>query len=93
MAVLRTFTGTFSPGEIHYWYWWVRYPNNNPDLFLDWLVRAVYPPGHEGHPGHFVELVRLQVQQTADGPLYWLDIKNTGTHTTDYECFASYTQI
>jgi len=93
MPVMKVITGTISPGQTQYWWAWVRFPNNQPDLFVDWLVRPVYPPGHQGHEGHIMELVRQQVQITGDGPLYWLDIKSTGTHFTEFECFAQYTNI
>lgn len=95
MPVMEVFTGTINPGQTQAWWAWVRYPDNNPDLFLDWLVRPIYPPGHAGHPSHTMELVRLQVQITDDGPLYFLDIKHTGVdpHFNEFEVMVNYTII
>jgi hypothetical protein len=96
MPVLKVFTGTINPGQVQFWNAWVGYPNANPDLFLEWLVRPVYPPGHAGHPGHQMKLVSMDVLRdpgNQSGFLYLLQIQSTGSHFTEFEMLANYTSI
>jgi hypothetical protein len=95
MGVYR-FTGSISPGATLDTSWWVAYPNNNPDLSLTWELRPVWQAGHNGHPGHKVNLVPVEVERTNDNPRgFWSRflIVSTGTHPTDWELLANYQQI
>lgn len=94
MAVMKAFGGTILPGDTQQWWAWVGYPNANPDLFLEWLVRPVYPKGHAGHPGHQMKLLSVDVQRdpgNQSGFLYWLLFQSTGTHFTEFEALVNYT--
>jgi len=93
MAVMTVFTGFLSPGQSQSWWATVQYPNNNPDLFLSWLLRAVHQAGHQTHSNHIVEITRMQVERTPGGPVYHFDIQSTGTHPTDFEMLVNYTSF
>ncbi len=92
-GVSRRVTAFISSGDTQYWWATFRYPNDNPDIFIDWSVRPVKPPGHAAHEDHIMELVRLQVQRTAADFVYLFEIRNTGAHDTDFELLASWTEF
>lgn len=92
-GVSRVATASISSGDTQYWWATILFPNNNPDIFVDWSVRPVKPPGHEAHEDHIMELVRLQVQRTEDHFVYLFEIRNTGDHDTDFELLASWTEF
>ncbi len=96
MGVMRVFTGTVNPGDTVSWWGWVGYPNANPDVFLVWSVRPVYPPGHAGHPSHQVQMLSVRVEKdpgNQSGFKYTGEFKSTGTHFTEYEMLAQYTEM
>ena len=98
--VIKVFTGSISPGATFFWWGFVKYPNNSPDLFVSWLPRPVYPPGHLGHPSHQLTITGNQSCErdpsdtTGDGGLIYRGaFQSTGTHNTDFEMLALYQKI
>ena len=92
-GVLPVATAFINSGTTQYWWATIHFPNDNPDIFVDWSVRPVKPAGHEEHAEHIMELARLQVQRTAENFVYLFEITNSGAHDTDFELLASWTEF
>jgi hypothetical protein len=101
-GVYRFSGGPIPPGGSQVHWFWVGYPNNNPDLSLTWELRPIRQRGHESHPQHKVRLDLIELERTDVDPngngvprgwLTWFRLVSTGTHPTDWELLANWQTI
>jgi len=93
-GVLKAGSGTISPNQSAVWWMTIRYPNNNPDVYVDWWIRPVHPPGHATHSSHIIEIVREWSERTPDGWVYWYEFKNPPQgHFTEFELLGFYQEM
>jgi hypothetical protein len=101
-GVFRFSGGPIPAGSSETRFFWVGYPNNNPDLSLTWELRAIRQAGHAGHPMHKVRLDLIEVERTDVDPngnpvprgwLTWFRLVSTGTHPTDWELLANWQTV
>jgi hypothetical protein len=101
-GVSRFSGGPLPAGASEVRWFWVAFPNNNPDISLTWELRSIRQSGHAGHPGHKVRLDLIEVERTDVDPngrpvprgwLTWFRLVSTGTHPTDWEMLANWQTI
>jgi hypothetical protein len=99
MPVLKIAEFTQPVGDRRIVTFWCAYPNNNPDIFVTWLIRPAYPPGHLTHPGHSLRILATAVgrEPTDPGgrPRYTFEVEHTGfgAHFNIVEVFVFWERI